>query len=125
MPMLRMREENFSGGGSIWGRGLLVSAISSMSKNSAPGNMLCEIFVARVPAVARHMPGGIEDDEVGRIELAGELLGLDQPGLGEIGHFAILTLDENGRSGRLLLASSQSGTGSPFSRRNSGLNSRL
>src|SRR5665648_37075 len=37
MPMVRMREENFSGGGSIWGRALLLSAISSMSKKIAPG----------------------------------------------------------------------------------------
>src|SRR5262245_42314789 len=35
--MLRMREENFSGEGSMCGRLLLVSAISSMSKKMAPG----------------------------------------------------------------------------------------
>src|SRR6476646_40249 len=35
--MLRMREENFSGGGSMCGRLLLVSAISSISKKMAPG----------------------------------------------------------------------------------------
>jgi hypothetical protein len=32
-----MREANFSGEGSMWGSGLAVSAISSMSKNTAPG----------------------------------------------------------------------------------------
>src|SRR5680860_567555 len=32
-----MREENFSGAGSMWGRAVLVSAISSMSKKIAPG----------------------------------------------------------------------------------------
>ena len=41
-------------------------------------NMLREIFGTRVPALGRHMPGGIDDDEVGRIELAGELFGLSQ-----------------------------------------------
>src|SRR6476661_4360955 len=35
--MLRMREENFSGEGSMCGRLLLVSAISSISKKMAPG----------------------------------------------------------------------------------------
>ena len=79
MPMLRMREENFSGGGSIWGSGLLVSAISSISKKMRAGNVLGEIFGLRVLAFARHVPGGIDDDEVGRVELAGELVGLGQP----------------------------------------------
>src|SRR6476620_11658841 len=37
IPKARIREENFSGGGSMWGRLLLVSAISSMSKKMAPG----------------------------------------------------------------------------------------
>jgi hypothetical protein len=34
---LRTRAENFSGEGSMCGNALVVSAISSMSKNTAPG----------------------------------------------------------------------------------------
>ena len=45
------------------------------------GNMLGEIFLMRVPVLGRHVPGGIDDDEVGRIELAGKLVGLGQPSL--------------------------------------------
>jgi hypothetical protein len=37
MPSFFMRAANFSGDGSMWGRSLPVSAISSMSKNAAPG----------------------------------------------------------------------------------------
>src|SRR5262245_38666720 len=40
-PMFRMREENFSGGGSMCGSLLLVSEISSMSKKMAPG--MCSV----------------------------------------------------------------------------------
>ena len=44
-------------------------------------NMLFEIFGVRVPVLARHMPGGVDDDEIGRIELGREFVGLGQPGL--------------------------------------------
>ena len=40
------------------------------------GDVLFEIFGVRVAPVARHMPGRIDDDEVGRVELAGKLIGL-------------------------------------------------
>ena len=41
-------------------------------------NMLRKILGTRVPGLGRHMPGGIEDDEVGGMKLAGELFGLNQ-----------------------------------------------
>ena len=69
-----------------------------------PGNMFGEIFGVRVLAFARHVPRGIDDDEVGRIELAFELVGLGQPclRLQQI-EFSIVSLDEHARRGRLFL----------------------
>ncbi len=43
------------------------------------GNMLGEIFRARILAFARHVPGGVDDHKIGRVELALELVGLNQP----------------------------------------------
>ncbi len=42
-------------------------------------DVLLEILLSRALAVARHVPGGIDDDDVGRIELGRELIGLGQP----------------------------------------------
>ena len=39
------------------------------------GNVLGEVLGAGVPAFIGHVPGGIKDHEIGRIELAGELVG--------------------------------------------------
>jgi hypothetical protein len=39
-------------------------------------NMLLEIFLPRVAPIARHVPGGIDDDEIGRLKLAFEFVGL-------------------------------------------------
>jgi hypothetical protein len=42
-------------------------------------DVLFEILGPRVLAVAGRVPGGIDDDDVGRIELGRELVGLGQP----------------------------------------------
>ena len=46
------------------------------------GNVLGEVLGAGVPAFIGHVPGGIDNDEIGRIELAGEFVRFGQPRLG-------------------------------------------
>ena len=74
IPMLRMREENFSGDGSICGQPALgIRHLVDVEKDRA-GNMFGEIFLMGIPVFGRHTPRGIDDDQVGRIELAGKLI---------------------------------------------------
>ena len=74
-----MREENFSGEGQhVRQIALGVGDLVDIEEDGA-GDVLLEIFGARVLAVAGHVPGGIDDDDVGRIELGRELVGLGQP----------------------------------------------
>ena len=42
------------------------------------GNMAGKIFRAGVAPGRRHMPGGVEDDEIGRVEMVGEPLRRDE-----------------------------------------------
>src|SRR5690242_15507947 len=85
-------------------------------------NMLGEIFDMSVTTFARHVPGGIENDEVGCVKLAGELFGLNQRCLG----LRQIHLSQTNTLGTAASPwSSQCGTGSPFSRKNVGLNSLL
>ena len=46
---------------------LLVSAFVDIEEDRA-GNMLVQVFLVRVPVLGRHVPGGIDDDKVRRIE---------------------------------------------------------
>ena len=79
MPIRRTCGGELLGGAAACGAGGLLSAMSSMSKNSAPG--ICSI---RNSAWAlRRSVGrctrGVEDDEVGRVEVRGQPVGRHQP----------------------------------------------
>src|SRR6185295_11056471 len=72
-------------------------------EEQSAGNVFLQIFGPRILAFAWHVPGGVDDHEVGSAEFTGELVGLDQPGLRLRQSKSPLCSDKHFRSRRLSL----------------------
>ena len=89
MPIFFMRLANLMVEGSMCGSGDFSSAMSSMSKNSAPGMCSLEVLGPGVAAGGRQVHGAVEDDEVRAHRGGGQPVGLDQPFPPVVLHVAI------------------------------------